>query len=670
MKWKKKEPPKEQRKKNRFLAKQVTRMVCLICCVLTFVILVENFMMTRQIMLKDTEDFLQERVSYYEDVVEHWFALRLEHMNILKGTFEGMTAEELTDIYILKELTNSTEYGLDLGVLSDYMVYPDGKMLCGDGWIPPEGYDPRVNTYYTEPAKTGKLAVSEPYVDATSGNFIITLSIPVHVDGKLFGVLARDLCIDDVRDIANAYQSEDGSYLYLLDNGGNVLCHANPEFQPTGEKIQNSSMLTGMDFLGQIAEQTGLYHSKDYDAQDKYFLSRKSELTGWTVGLVYPQKVIVDRLTVQLGICMVSFLIVLLVSNGIIFAYVKRKLKPIQGVLQAAREIEKGNLQVVHAVESRDEIGQLAETFRSTTEYLQEVIGEISRVLTHIAAGNLTVHTDCEYRGDFEQIHQSIEHITNTLNSMIGGIRNASEQVAFNSENVALNAQRFSQNAIEQAARMDELVESCERISDIVQENVNKCEAAGQTTAEVSEKLTSGNQQMQQMTEEMHRINESSQQIGAINKTIEEIAFQTNILALNAAVEAARAGAAGKGFAVVADEVRNLAGKSAEAAQNTTQLIDNSIQMIGKGTALSDETAEAVMQVVSIAEQVYDMIQQLVELSRKQAEEITQISDGIRNASGLIQVNSATAEESAAASRELSDQAQMMKNLIAHFQTK
>ena len=469
MRWKREKDPEisaaegkaKGKEKKKFLAKQVTRRVCLICCILTFVVLVENFVMTRQIMLNDTEDFLQERVSYYEDVVEHWFALRLEHMNILRGTFEEMTAEELTDAYVLKELTNSTEYGAELGVISDYMVYPDGRMVCGDGWIPSADYDPRVNAYYKDPIEKNGLAVSEPYVDATTGNFIITLSVPVSVNGQLFGVLARDLCIDDVREIASTYHGENDSYLYLLDAGGNVLCHANPDFQPTGEQIRNSSMLQDMAFLNEIAEETGLYRGKDYDGADKYFLSEKSELTGWTVGLVYPQKVIVDRLTVQLGICVVSFLVVLLVSNGIIFAYVKRKLKPIQSVLQAAKEIEQGNLQVVHTVESKDEIGQLAETFRKTTEYLQEVIGEISRVLTHIAAGNLTVETDCEYRGDFEQIHRAIDHITNTLNSIIGGIRSASEQVAFNSESVAIHAQRFSQNSQEQAVRMDELVKKC-----------------------------------------------------------------------------------------------------------------------------------------------------------------------------------------------------------------
>ena len=224
--------------------------------------------------------------------------------------------------------------------------------------------------------------------------------------------------------------------------------------------------------------------------------------------------------------------------------------------------------------------------------------------------------------------------------------------------------------AVEQNEQVDELVSRIQQVSSVTQNNASECTAASQITMEVAEKLGESNQHMHEMVEAMSRINNSSEEIGKIIKTIEDIAFQTNILALNAAVEAARAGTAGKGFAVVADEVRNLASKSAEAASHTTTLIESSLVAVANGTRIAHETEKSLQEVVDTANQVTTIIEDIVRLSEEQVVEIGYISDGVEKISHVVQSNSATAEQSAATSEELSGQAHTMNNLVGKFQTK
>jgi len=665
-------PAKLSRKHS--LAARIGKTVFLVYVLSVMLIFVSNFVVTREMMLNDTQDLLFEQINYYEDIVDKWISVRMEHVNILKHNIEALDAEARTDEAILKLLTDSTNYGIGKGVIADYLVYPNDKMLCGDGWVPEPGYTPTQNEYYKVPAKSGGIYVSTPYVDATTGEFIITISVPVNLDGQLYGVLGRDLYIDEVRAIATQYDSyneiydsEHAAYLYLLDNEGNILSHANPDYAPSGEVVHNISELSDTTFLGTLSGASELYRATDYDGEGKVFLEKTNAATGWTLGLSYPRQINTDRLAIQLFIGLAIAMVALVVALSYLMRFLLVRLKPIRQVVMAAEEIEQGNLSVKYEVETDDEIGQLARTFQGTTAYLQEVIGEISRILTQIAEGDLRVQTQCDYRGDFQQIQTCIHHISLTLNQVIGGIRGAAEQVALSSDQVAAGSQNLSQSALVQAAQIDTLVHSCDKVSRLVSDNADKCKDAGGITTEITEKLSESNRQMSQMTEAMHRISESSHQISTVNNTINDISFQTNILALNASVEAARAGEAGKGFAVVADEVRNLAAKSAEAAKNTTELINTSISMVDGGAGLSDATAESLKQVVLIAQQVYQIIQEIVTLSRTQAEEVTQIADGIKDISHLIQTNSETAQESASASKELSDEAQKMRELISRF---
>lgn len=229
------------------------------------------------------------------------------------------------------------------------------------------------------------------------------------------------------------------------------------------------------------------------------------------------------------------------------------------------------------------------------------------------------------------------------------------------------SAQTLSQGAAEQASSVEELTSTITEISERIKNNADNAQQASRLSEESGEEVGESNQQMQLLMKAMEEITDTSQEIGKIIRSIDDIAFQTNILALNAAVEAARAGEAGKGFSVVADEVRNLAGKSAEAAKNTTALIESTVDAIEKGRLLADKAAGSLLTVVETSRSVDERIRQIAKASDEESYAVTQIAAGLEQISSVVQTNSATSEESAAASEELSGQAQMLKSLVNRF---
>ena len=347
--------------------------------------------------------------------------------------------------------------------------------------------------------------------------------------------------------------------------------------------------------------------------------------------------------------------------------------KPVKELDDVASKIADGDLDQSITYRSRDELGYLAVNFNKTVTRLRDYvkyIDEISDVLRQIAGGNLMFQLTYDYAGEFAKIKQALEEISTSLNNTMGQINMAADQVSAGSDQVSSGAQALSQGATEQASSVEELAATINEISSQVKANAESAQQGSKLAEDAGAKMEEGNRQMQEMITAMADISEKSGQIGKIIKTIEDIAFQTNILALNAAVEAARAGAAGKGFAVVADEVRNLASKSAEASKSTAMLIEGSIQAVEKGTKLADETAHTMNEVVEVSKQVVTVVDGISQASSAQASSIAQVTQGIDQISSVVQTNSATAEESAAASEELSGQAQVLKNLISQFKLK
>ena len=363
-------------------------------------------------------------------------------------------------------------------------------------------------------------------------------------------------------------------------------------------------------------------------------------------------------------------LITVLITLGLFYVITRSIVAPVKEIEKAAQEMAKGSLHVRLEYRSKDELGGLAESMRTTISNFGSMIDDISELLGSMAIGDFQVSSKIheQYVRDYEPILLAIRCIRNNLSEALLHINQSADLVASGSEQVSSGAQALSQGAAEQASSIEELAAAINDISNHINISVQNAKEARAKSEETSVSLIRSNEKMTEMNRAMAEISEKSNEIGKIIKTIEDIAFQTNILALNAAVEAARAGEAGKGFAVVADEVRNLASKSGEAAKNTTLLIEESMQAVKNGTRITAETTEAIRAVVENGQQINRIVEEIASVSDKQAAAVKQVAQGIDQVSSVVQTNSATAEQSAAASEELSGQAQIMKGLVQNFQ--
>lgn len=343
---------------------------------------------------------------------------------------------------------------------------------------------------------------------------------------------------------------------------------------------------------------------------------------------------------------------------------------PLTRIKNAADAMSRGDLNQKIDFTGKNEFGMLADSMRTTALTLNHYVQDIDSTLEKISDKDLTTTVNIEYIGDFSPIKDSLTKISGSLNKTLTQIRGCSEQVASGAAQVSSSTQVSSQGASEQASSIEELSTSISEISHHVSDNAVYTAQANQMANEVGSQLNNGSHQMSEMLVAISDINNASDQIAKIIKTIEDIAFQTNILALNAAIEAARAGEAGKGFAVVADEVRSLAGKSAEAAKSTTELIQNSILAVNNGTKIAKDTAATLEEVVGGASKITEMISNIASSSALQSTSLIQINGALDQITQTIQTNSAATQECAASSEEMSGQAQVLDHLVAEFHLK
>ena len=463
-----------------------------------------------------------------------------------------------------------------------------------------------------------------------------------------------------------------GKWFYSSDLSGvdSRILELIEEMKPIHQAIHESAQ-TVLDLSVSDPAQARDMYQNTVKANVNQLVSILDEVAEITEGLVTDdQQNLRSAIDVTEAVSLVVLLAILFMNGLLVGLVIRKILVPIKDITESSRELAEGKLDFQIDVKSQDELGQLGEALNTSVKNLKLYITDISDVLDGIAQGDLGKESSITYIGDFVQIQTAIGTISEQLNHTLSQIHASANQVDSGANQVAVGAQSLAQGATEQASEVDNLLQMVERITEQINNNAETAASTNKEAEIVGGSITVCNDQMREMAEAMDQINACSSEISKIIKTIEDIAFQTNILALNAAVEAARAGSAGKGFAVVADEVRNLAAKSADAAKDTTALIEKTLRVVENGSVLTGKTQESLNSVVAGAENVTEDIRKITAASKEQELAINRIKDGITQISTVVQSNSATSEESAAASEELASQAQLLKRLIGSFRLK
>ncbi len=599
--------------------------------------------------------------------VESWITMKAEMAHIFE--------DEIVDreYYIYK---NSLKKYLvdkradDETILDVYVGFPDGSSVFGDDWEPTkEEYNPTERGWYKDAVEAGGVIITDPYSDAQTGLLVVTIAEPIIAKDEFRGVFACDIYLDKIVEEVNTLKMDDNGYAMLLTAEGNILAHENEEFLPYVDE-------NGNDVTVNISEIVPNYRTLgsgetdyiiDYNSEQAVYVEDKIDITGWK--LVYSFNTVEY---ISTGILLILFFCAMIIVFCIIFSVLiattlKKLFKPLTVVATEAKNVADGNLSFNFSYNSSDEIGDLCRIIENNNSAVKGYIDDIGNRLDGISHGNFDVQSNINYIGDYSSIKQSLDDISKSLGIVFAGINEASNSVSSGAGELSNGSSSLADTVAHETQLINDIASKVEIISEKIADNVTATDTARGFVSETSKAVSESNSQMEQLLEAMRDISNSSEEIKKIIKTIDDIAFQTNILALNAAVEAARAGAAGKGFAVVADEVRNLAGKSAIASDQTAKLIEHSVEVIEKGMEFADETSASLQRVVEQTNAVDSLIAKINEDSHEQKVHIININENMNQVSGLVTSVAANAEQSAAASTELHGQAAAFKEMLEKF---
>ena len=613
-------------------------------------------------LLEKSEDMLGTTTDKMIQETRAWMNGTLSMLKTQRDTieYENMDIPEMKE-YIKHTVEQNEAYPAGL-----YVALTDGSLYHAT-FVPGPDFDALAKSWYQNGIKSEDFILGDVYFDEDSQSYVVGASgVLKGADGEVRGVAAADVYLDSISRIVSGVQIEETGGIFLVDTQTDtIIGHKDPEI--AGKQLGEAGGDMYTYAAGQIeAGKTGLtLHDNTYIQVEQIPGSN------W-VAVAYVSRGEVLKELMQLT---TSMLLVAVVAIAILILLIVILLKriigvPVRELSQAATRIAEGELEQSIQYHSGDELGVLADDFNRVTLRLRDYVGyinEISEKLREIARGNLAFTLEKEYTGEFEKIKIALEEISRELNGTMGQLRAASRDVAAGAEQVSSGATTLSQGSTEQAAEVETLAGHISAVSDSVHKIARGAQEASRISQEVKNGLLSSNEKMNNMTEVIQKISDKSTEIHQIVKTIEDIAFQTNILALNAAVEAARAGSAGKGFAVVADEVQSLANKSSMAAKDIATLIQNSMKMVEHGNSLSEDTTAALSTGVAGAQKSTELVDRIAQSAKQQAESLAQLTLGMNQISSVVQSNASTSEKSAMSAQELQSEAEELSVSVRRF---
>lgn len=531
---------------------------------------------------------------------------------------------------------------------------------------------------FFQAARQGQNYMSTPYIDGTDAYLMV--ASPVFKDGAVQSVIYFQCDTYVLQSIIEGLQIGEEGEAYILDKTGTTIAYVDQQSvlgkeniiqqaaaDPANKDLQTVAAIEKRMIAGELGVEQYAYKADHSNNIQAYAPINGTD--GWSIAVNIDEDEFMRPAffgnIFQVVTCVLACIVVIIVSVRISRSIAN----PIVRCAARLQALTNGDLQsAVPQVVGQDETRVLADSTARLVSDFARIVQEIDRLLSAIANGDLTQQSDSHYYpGDFAVLQKSLQIITEKLNKTMSGIVDASVQVSNGSVNVAASSSVLSQGALAQTSAVEELSATIDDMNRGAQSTAQMTQQAKDTVNGAGVKLQESKEYIDNLNQAMNLITESSCEISRIIDTIENIAFQTNILALNAAVEAARAGSAGKGFAVVADEVRNLATKSDEAAKATQELIKRSVDAVESGSVVVGRVTESVRDMAALAEQAVQQMELVTEAVVGQTGAIEQVAVGIDQIAGVVQANSATAEESAATSQELSGQADMLKQLVGSF---